>query len=235
MKKLINVFIPIRKNSKRIKNKSIRSIGKYKLGLTEIKILQIKKMLSKVKKDKVLKKYEFKIIISTDCKKIKKFAKNFKWILIHNRPKKLAMDDCLQELILEVPKICPDGLIFWTHVTSPMFNSDNYIESMKKFILNSEKKNYDSLVTVDSNNQYLVNSKNKWISHNPKIKKWPRTQDLKNIYHVNSAAFISTRKLYLKYRDRIGIKPYFYQSKKLSGYDIDSQSHFDYYKSYLLK
>ena len=140
MKKLINVFIPIRKNSKRIKNKSIRSIGKYKLGLTEIKILQIKKMLSKVKKDKVLKKYEFNIIISTDCKKIKKFAKNFKWILVHNRPKKLAMDDCLQELILEVPKICPDGLIFWTHVTSPMFNSDNYIESMKKFILNSEKK-----------------------------------------------------------------------------------------------
>ena len=106
---------------------------------------------------------------------------------------------------------------------------------MKKFIFNLDKKKYDSLLTVDSNNQYLLNSKNKWISHNPKIKKWPRTQDLKNIYHVNSAAFISTRKLYLKYRDRIGNKPYLYLSKKLSGYDIDSQSHFDYYKSYLLK
>ena len=75
MIKLINIFVPIRKNSKRIKNKSIRKIGKYKLGLTEIKILQIKKMLAKVKKDPILKKYDFKIIVSTDCGKIKKFTK----------------------------------------------------------------------------------------------------------------------------------------------------------------
>ena len=79
---------------------------------------------------------------------------------------------------------------------------------LKIYILFNKKK-YDSLLTVDKNNQYLINSKNKWLSHNPKIKKWPRTQDLRDIYHVNSAAFISTRKLYLKYKDRIGIKTIF--------------------------
>ena len=62
------------------------------------------------------------------------------------------------------------------HVTSPMSNYNDYIDTIKKFIFYSTKKNYDSLLTVDKNNQYLINSKNKWLSHNPKIKKWPRTQ-----------------------------------------------------------
>ena len=234
MIKLINIFVPIRKNSKRIKNKSTRKIGKYKLGLTEIKILQIKKMLAKVKKDPILKKYDFKIIVSTDCGKIKKFTKNIKWISIHNRPKNLAKDDCLQDLIYEIPKICSDGLIFWTHVTSPMFDCEDYIDTIKKFIFYSTKKKYDSLLTVDKNNQYLINSKNKWLSHNPKIKKWPRTQDLRDIYHVNSAAFISTRKLYLKYKDRIGNRPYFYVCKNNSGFDIDTNENFNYYKNILI-
>ena len=34
---MISFFIPIRKNSKRIKNKNIKKIGRNKFGLTEIK------------------------------------------------------------------------------------------------------------------------------------------------------------------------------------------------------
>ena len=41
---MISIFIPIRKNSKRIKNKNIKKIGKFKYGLTEIKINHLEKL-----------------------------------------------------------------------------------------------------------------------------------------------------------------------------------------------
>ena len=68
---MISFFIPIRKNSKRIKDKSTRKIGKYNLGLTEIKIQHLKKLKNIAKNYKTLPKIEF--IISTDSDKIKKY------------------------------------------------------------------------------------------------------------------------------------------------------------------
>ena len=52
---MISFFIPIRKNSKRIKNKNIKKIGRNKFGLTEIKLKQILKFIKLRSIDKVLK------------------------------------------------------------------------------------------------------------------------------------------------------------------------------------
>ena len=41
---MISIFVPIRSGSKRVKNKNIKKIGKFNLGLTEIKIKQIFKL-----------------------------------------------------------------------------------------------------------------------------------------------------------------------------------------------
>ena len=45
-------FIPIRKNSKRVKNKNLKRIGEYKFGLTEIKLNQLEKFKNNIKKTK---------------------------------------------------------------------------------------------------------------------------------------------------------------------------------------
>ena len=47
---MISFFIPIRKNSKRIKNKNITKIGKYKYGLTQIKVTHLKRLKKLSKK-----------------------------------------------------------------------------------------------------------------------------------------------------------------------------------------
>ena len=190
---MISVFIPIRKNSKRIKNKSIKKIGKYKFGLTEIKIAQLtklKKLLTKNKKNNV----EF--VVSTDCKEVKRYLKDFPWIKVHNRSKKLASDDCLDELINEVTKICIGDIILWTHVTSPCFDENNYEEFINNFI-RAKKEKYDSAFSANLINTFVMNQRFDWVSHNIKRKKWPRTQDLEKLYSVNSAAFIASRKVYL--------------------------------------
>ena len=72
---MISVFIPVRKGSKRVKNKNIRAIGKYKLGLLEIKLKQLEKLI-KINNNK----YNFEFIVSTDSKIVEEYCKKFNWI-----------------------------------------------------------------------------------------------------------------------------------------------------------
>ena len=225
---MISIFLPIRKGSKRVINKNTRPIGKYKLGITELKILQIKKLknLLQNSKNEFLKISE--VVISTDCEKVKKFSKNFDWIKIHERPKHLATDDCLDELIEEVPKICNEKFILWTHVTSPYFNQNDYYDFLKKY--NLKKKKTSSAFSADLVKKFLLNDKFEWISHNHKIKKWPRTQDLKKIFQINSAVFFSDVMNYIKLKDRLGKKALPIVSRKGSSLDIDDINDFNIVK-----
>ena len=90
--------------------------------MTEIKILQLLKFKRIIIRDKVLKKYKFEFVVSSDDANVENFLKKYKWIKFYKRPKQLSKDDCLDSLIKYVPKICIGNLILWTHVTSPFFD-----------------------------------------------------------------------------------------------------------------
>ena len=230
---MISFFIPIRKNSKRITNKNTREIGKYKFGLTEIKIKQLKKFQNLVKNDKLLKNFEYEFVISSDDIKIKNFVKKFNWIKFHARDKKLASDDSLDKLIKIVPKICSGDLIIWTHVTSPFFNELSYMRFIKNFL---NKKKFNSGFTANVISTFIYNfNKKKWISHNKLKKKWPRTQDLDKIYSINSAGFITTKKIYKKYNDRLDNNPLPITISIEESFDIDNSSEFNIFKKQLKK
>ncbi len=218
MPKLISFFIPIRKGSKRVKNKNLKKLPGYKHGLTELKINHLKKFRKLVKK---FSKNEFEYVVSTDDEHVMKFLKKFEWIKIHKRSKKLAADDSLDELIRIVPKICSGHYILWTHVTSPFFDQEDYFSFLKNFL--NEKNN--SAFSADKLQKFIF-SKKKWISHNRKKRKWPRTQDLNPMYIANSASFIADRKVYLKNFDRICENPLPITTKNLRGMDIDDMNDF---------
>lgn len=220
---MISIFLPIRKGSKRIKNKNIRKFGKFNLGLTEIKIKQIKKFIDFYKK-----KINFELIVATDCPKVLKYCKKFKWVKIFKRNQKISGDHSLQKIIKLVPNICSGDLILWTHVTSPLFNSYCYVNFLNLFL--KKKNNKRSAFSADIIQKFLY--KKKWISHNYKKIKWPRTQDLEPIYAINSAAFISSRNIYLKNNDRLCKNPIPIVSKKNSGFDIDDIEDLDTLKKF---
>ncbi len=224
---MISFFIPIKKVSRRIPNKNTKRIHNYKFGLTEIKLKHLYKLRKLIKKNRLLKKNDIEFIISSDDKRIQKYTKNIKWIKFNKRPKKLAKDDCLDELIRYVPKICSGSYIVWTHVTSPFFDHNCYLDFLINFFKNRSK--YDSGFTADRIKSFIFNSTKKvWISHNRRLNKWPRTQDLDKIYKINHAAFIAKREIYEKLGDRIGSKPLPIVSKKnlLETFDIDEKVDF---------
>lgn len=204
-------------------NKNISRIKNFKFGLTEIKLLQIKKLIFNLKKKKILAN----LVVSTDSEIIKKFVSNKYWIKLHDRPKKLAQDDCLDQLIKEVPKICTGKYILWTHVTSPLFDHRDYLSFVEQFFAQKKHKSGFSANLIST---FLLNDKNKWISHNRLKKKWPRTQDLKKFYSVNSAAFISSRENYIKFSDRLDNNPLPILTRKGAEFDIDFIDDMKYFK-----
>ena len=221
----INVFLPCKENSVRVKNKNKRSFANIRFGLIKVKLNQLKNA-----------KFIDNIYLSTNDKKIIRFAKsmNSKKLIIHSRKDAtLSKSSTMtQRLISHAAEIIPDGHILWTHVTSPFVNSKIYDEVIKvyKKIL---KKNYDSLMTVTKVKGFIWNEKNS-INYNYKKTKWPRTQDIKPLNKINSAIFLNSRENYIKYSNRLGNKPFMFELKKYYGLDIDDIEDF-YLAEFLFK
>jgi len=230
---MISIFIPIRKGSKRIINKNIKSLPKFRFGLTELKLKQLEK-LKKILKKEISQPVEF--IVSTDSEKIIKYLKRYKWIDVKKRSKSLATDNSLDKLIKHVPEVCKGKFILWKHVTSPLFQHSDYIEFIKIFLKKHKTNKIKSAFSANKIQKFLFRKRDKqWLSHNRTKKKWPRTQDLADCYEVNSAAFISTREVYLKQKDRLCDNPLPIISKNNSGFDIDYIKDFNYLKDKLKK
>jgi len=206
----IDVFLPCRGSSVRIKNKNIKRFSNFKFGLLELKISQLVKIKS-IKN----------VIVSTNDKKIINFFKKnkFKKVSVINRPNYLCgSTTSTDSLIKYVPKILKSDHILWTHVTSPFFENIDYENAIK--IYKRRIKKNDSLLGVNKLQNFLFDKK-KPINFNKNKEKWPRTQTLKKLYEVNNAIFITSRKNYLKYNDRIGKKPFLLEIDKIKSFDID--------------
>jgi len=69
--------------------------------------------------------------------------------------------------------------------------------------------------------QTFLWDKERPINYNRSVEKWPRTQTLPELFEINSGFFINSRENYLKYEDRIGIKPNLYVTEGFESIDVD--------------
>ena len=226
---MISIFIPVRKGSKRVKNKNTRKFGNYKLGLLEIKIKQLKKL-----KDINNNKFNFEFVVSTDSKKVQNYCKKYNWIKIHKRSKDLSGDHSLQRLINIIPKICSGNHILWTHVTSPLFTSKDYMSFLNVFFKQKQGK-FSSAFSADAIQKFIFSSNKGWVSHNTNKIKWPRSQDLKELYIMNSAAMIAHKNTFLHEKDRISKNCFPIKTKNKAGLDVDTIEDFKKLYNYKIK
>jgi CMP-N-acetylneuraminic acid synthetase len=215
----IDCFLPCRSGSKRILNKNTRKIHNFNLGLFELKLSQLLRV-----------KQIGNIYVSTDDIKIINYLKkkNNDKIIIHKRLKKLSSSKTTtDQLIRHAYDITNSNHLLWTHVTSPFFSSKLYQDAIIKYFYFKKINKYDSLMSVYPIKNFLW-SKNKPLNYkNTKIK-WPFTQDIEKVFEITSSIFISSRDNYNKYKDRIGIKPYFYELDKITSVDIDWKDDFNF-------
>ena len=206
----------MRKGSQRIKNKNIKDFSGVVGGLTFIKLSQL------------LKVGEINsIIVSTDDEKVKEIAKSFNdsRIVIDNRPSYLANSNTsTDDLIKYIPSIINEGIVLWTHVTSPFIDNSIYSHAIKCYFDNLE--NYDSLMSVTEIQQFIWN-KSGPITYDDKKEKWPRTQTIMPLYEINSGIFLASIDVYKNQQNRIGEKPFFFKLDSKKSLDIDWEDDFE--------
>lgn len=204
-------FLPCRSGSSRIPNKNIKKFDVYKYGLLEIKL----KQLINVKKIS-------KIIISTNDKNIIDYLKKFNSIKIYLdiRPENLCSNTTTTDELIKYAfdKFVKEELL-WTHVTSPFIDTDLYNKIIESYFI--EKCNgFDSLMTVSAIKNFVWGDDGP-LNYDRKKLKWPFTQNIKEVYEINSGVFISSYENYKSTKDRIGCKPYLYKLNKVESTDID--------------
>ena len=217
MKSKVIAFLPCRSGSQRVKNKNIRKFHKFKFGLVELKL----KQLLKVKEIN-------QILLSTDDLQIINYVKTLKSnkIKLDIRPKKLASSRTKTDDLIKYASqlFSPNDHILWTHVTSPFFDEKNYREAIKEY--KKKNKKYDTLVGANVVQDFIFDKK-KPFNYNPKKTYWPNTQTLKKLYKINNTIFLTSAKSYLKYKNRIGLKIFFYNVDKINSIDIDNIDDFN--------
>lgn len=205
----------MRAGSERIPRKNTKKFSGIDGGLCSIKINQLLQC----------KSINY-IFVSTNDQNVIDIANSFesRKIRIIKRPDELSSSSTsTDDLINYVPEIMPDGHILWTHVTSPFIGPDIYDKIIKTYFNNLKK--YDSLMTVTKIQKFIWNDTQP-INYDRSIEKWPRTQTLEPLWEINSGVFITTRKIYKKHMDRVGVRPYLFELSGDLAFDIDWMSDF---------
>jgi N-acylneuraminate cytidylyltransferase len=86
---------------------------------------------------------------------------------------------------------------------------------------------FDSLMSVKRFQNFLWSKDKKDIINRKDNKKWPRTQDLEELYEVDSAVFIAGKDVYTNESDRIGKNPFLFVQEGLQSFDVDWQEDFE--------
>jgi N-acylneuraminate cytidylyltransferase len=194
-------FIIIKHNSVRIKKKNFKKIGNKPLWQHLILNLKGEKVFVDTDSQKIIKE------INTDKKFIRLES-------LKNASPTLGM---IRNFLIKYSKNDND-IIVTTHVTSPFIKIKTIKDAAKKL------KNYDSIaaVTKDYNFAWLENKKKKFIPINFDPKIITKTQNLNPIIQSNGAFFIFKKKTFMKYNNRIGKKPFYYEINYPEALEIDT-------------
>ncbi|MEB2782432.1 acylneuraminate cytidylyltransferase family protein [Algoriphagus sp. C2-6-M1] len=215
----VSFFLPVRKGSQRVINKSTRQFADFPGGLLELKIRQL---LQSMRLDE--------IVLSTNDEEAIRIAREIEdpqqKLRVEPRPDHLCLDTtALSDLIRYVPSIIQSKHILWGHVTTPFVQGDDYDLVVEQY-WNDLENGYDSLLSVSAFQNFLLNSEGRVFNSDSKEFKWPRTQDLPTLYEVNHAVFLAPRETYIKQNNRLGTNPALYKMDKIKSWDIDWEDDF---------
>ena len=208
----IVVIVPIKSQSKRVKNKNFKKVnGKplYKYLLDKLKFTNFNE-----------------IYVDSDSLEIEKYCKlkNFKFI---RRLPKLALDSVNgNDLLNYHRKIIKADIYFQLFVTAPLLKISTINNCIKK-IRNNKK--YDSILASKSIYSWFW-FKNKPVNYNPKV--LPRSQNAIPIVCETTGLYGIRKNSLKKHKCRIGKNPYFYEVDDAEAIDLDNYKDFEYLEYY---
>lgn len=212
-------FLPCRAGSQRVPRKNTRPFAGIEGGLLTIKLRQLA----------TADCFE-KILVSTNDPEVIAIAKAYareapKPIEIDHRPDHLCSSETsTDEVAAYASKLVDDEILFWTHTTSPFVDASAY-DTMAQAYAEGLKQGRDSLMAVCVLRTFLWDETGP-INYDRAVERWPRTQTLKPVYEVNSAAFVIAGPLMRELNDRVGRSPILHVLDHDVAVDVDWEEDF---------
>lgn len=200
-------FSPIRLNSKRVVGKNLKLLGgKPLLSYLFDTLVQVPEI------DEV---YAF----CSDERICQHLPEKVKFL---HRDKSLDEDDVLGEQIYDafVSQVEAD-LYILAHTTSPFIKPGTISTAIQKI----QQGEFDSALSVEKIQTFA------WFNGKPlnySLQHVPRTQDITPVMVETSAFYMFQREHWVKYRQRVGFRPYFAVTDRIEGVDIDNPEDFEF-------
>ncbi len=177
-----------------------------------------------------LKKTDFdEVYVDSDSLEIKKYALKMGYKFIKRLPT-LSKDSANgNDLLNHHSEIINADIYFQLFVTAPLLSHrtiNNCIQKLKN------SKNFDSILTTREIYSWFW-FKKKAVNYDPKI--LPRSQDANPIIQETTGLYGIKRKSLIRYKCRIGNKPFFYNVNEKESIDLDTKQDFKILKLYLKK
>jgi len=225
----IFIHIGARKSSKGLTNKNIKLfMGKPLIVWTIEHAQKVKNV--------------YKIIVSTDCKKIIKICSKLKVDIIIKRPKILSGSTASKflvwkhsvEYLFNKKEILKEDLFLDLDCTCPRRNLKDTNLMINKFFNFQSKKNFDGLFTITpakKNPYFNLVEKNKHgfliISKKNKSKTFTSRQQSPKVYEHVANAYALKPSFLMKEKSLMDGKIYGHEIKSINSHDIDSKFDFE--------
>lgn len=207
---IIKALVAVRSGSQRVENKNIRPFAGS--SLLEIKLDQLKRIsvfdsiVVNSNDDEMLA-----IAAKKGCETVKRdeyYASN-----------SVSMSDVYKNMAENID--C--DIIAYINVTNPLLMDKTIINAIETFLTNMDK--FDSLNSAHTIKEFLFKDN---IPINYDIRHQPRSQDLPDIYALNFAISIISRKNMIECKNVVGYKPYIYPIDEIEATDIDNPIDFEF-------
>ena len=206
--KNLSVLIPARAGSERVKDKNLRAFAGS--SLLRIKISQMKRL-------------GLMVYVSTECKYIARIARKEGASIIWRDPVFADSSTSMREVYRHIARNFPDKIMLYANCTNPLIGDAEVATAIAHY----QRIIPDSLNTCHRVNQFL------WQDGQPlnyDAWKQPRSQDIRTVA-LNFAVNIVDRDYLADTGMLVSGDPYLFEIHHESGFDIDTQSDFEYAES----
>jgi len=214
IKEPVVVLLPCHSGSQRIEEKNTRNFADS--SLTEIKLNQL------INVPEITQ-----ILVFTDDPKVKTICKKIDGhkikVIEDSRPNVKNNDGLIAHFAERMPG---EGHLLWTHVTCPFITEDTYSRAIHQYFKNLDYNT--SLVSVKEMKEYIWGEDKKPFSYSlEKDGMWPKTQNIKPLYMINSGIFMLPLSTFRTTKKRLTEKVQYFKCSEIESSDIDWQDDFD--------
>ncbi len=205
----IKALIAARSGSLRVENKNIRPFCGS--SLLAVKIEQLKRITSLNG-----------IVVNSDDAEILSIATNHGVDVVKRDPIYATNTASMSDVYKNMAENIDCDVIVYANCTNPLIK-DETISKIIEFY--KEHEEFDSVNSAHPIKEFLFKDN---LPINYDLRKQPRSQDLPNIFALNFAVNVLSRKTMIDCKNVVGVKPYIYAVDQVEATDIDNQIDFDF-------